>query len=78
MNSTSRYFRHNDQAARYVEGLMEVSKPDLPLTIVIVPEKSGGCSVLIVTIELLEGIDEKTSDFYKPWLPTSTENTPVG
>ncbi len=69
------YWRDSETAARFVDGLAEHSKVGSPLTTIITREKSGDYSVLIVTIELSEDIDEKVRKFYEPHMPTSQKNT---
>jgi hypothetical protein len=66
------FWHHSDQAARFVEGLAEHSKPGSALTTTIVREKSGGYSVHIVTGELSDDIAENSEawKFYKPLLTT--------
>lgn len=63
------FWPHSEAAARFVEGLMEHSEIDSPLTMTITREKSGDYSVSIVTVTLSADIDEKALSFYKPHLP---------
>ena len=72
------FWHSSESAARFVEGLMEHSKPDSPLTTIITREKSGDYSVQIVTIELSEDIDEKALNFYKPYVDILKDHTQDG
>jgi hypothetical protein len=47
--STMHYFKDREDAVRFVAARLRRSQRDCVLTITIEPEKSGGCSVTIVT-----------------------------
>jgi len=70
----------SDFAAQYVEGILENLKSDYPLTMTIIREKSGACSVQTVTEELLAGIDENSGalSFYQQQQSISEDRTQDG
>lgn len=65
-------WRSSEDAARFVEGLLENLKSGSQLTTTIIPEKSGGFCVRIVTDALSDVIDEnsKAWSFYSKLLNT--------
>jgi hypothetical protein len=62
----------SERAARFVEGLIQHSEPGSALTTTIIREKSGACSVQIVTGKLSADIEENSAEwnFYKGLLST--------
>jgi len=65
-------WRSSEDAARFVEGLLENLKSGSQLTTTITPEKSGGFCVHIVTDALSDVIDENSEawKFYDKLLNT--------
>lgn len=59
-NSMRKFFKDRRDAVRYVTGLLQRSRKDLPLTTTIEPVKSGGFCVSSVTGTSSEGIQTRS------------------
>lgn len=73
MNNMKAFLYNKSDLARFVDGKLTGLIIDSPWTMTIVPGKSGGYFVRIVTDTALEGTDESMQEFCKQFSHTSPE-----